>query len=180
MRYSGRDSDPCMPACLVRLTSQNAEHSQPYPHTTTPTVRRRSRGRIPLRPSIAQTSSYSVSTVAATSNRLRYRPRPREDSMTLTTKLGTARRVPRSRIWIEGSRLADCGFTVGASWHLFHADKSLRLVLGTSDGIRTRRVAGKHGTHPIIDITGDVVRDTFGHVDHVTVSFSHGSIVVAA
>ena len=98
----------------------------------------------------------------------------------LTTKLGTARRIPRSRIWIEGSRLADCGFTVGASWHLFHADKSLRLVLGTSDGFRTRRVAGKHGTHPIIDITGDVVRDTFGHVDHVTVSFYRGSIVVTA
>jgi len=98
---------------------------------------------------------------------------------TLTTKLGGSRRIPRSRIWIEGSRLADCGFTVGAAWYLMHADKCLRLVLGTSEGIRTRRVSGKHGTHPIIDITGDVVRNTFGHVDHVTVSFSHGSIVVS-
>jgi hypothetical protein len=101
--------------------------------------------------------------------------------MTFTTKLGTARRVPRSRIWIEGSRLADCGFTVGASWHLCVGDDYLRLELGSAEGLRTRRVAGKHGTHPIIDITGDVVRQTFAHADHVTVDFSQlGYIVVTA
>lgn len=100
--------------------------------------------------------------------------------MTITTKLGTARRVPRSRIWIEGSRLAGHGFLVDAAWHLMHSDNCLRIVLGTAEGIRTRRVSGKHGTHPIIDITGDVVRNTFPHADHVTVSFSYGSIVVTA
>jgi hypothetical protein len=61
-----------------------------------------------------------------------------------------------------------------------HSDNCLRIVLGTAEGIRTRRVSGKHGTHPIIDITGDVVRNTFPHADHVTVSFSYGSIVVTA
>ena len=37
--------------------------------------------------------------------------------MNLQTKLGTARRVERSRIWIEGKRLTAAGFAVGRKRH---------------------------------------------------------------
>lgn len=36
---------------------------------------------------------------------------------TFTTVLGTNKKVPKSRIWIEGKRLVDAGFTVGARYH---------------------------------------------------------------
>lgn len=90
-----------------------------------------------------------------------------------TTKLGTARRVPRSRLWIEGARLAAAGFTQGARFDLSRTASGLCLTLSDLGG---RKVSGKSG-HPIIDITGDIIRNTFAG-DRVACSFKPASIII--
>jgi hypothetical protein len=100
------------------------------------------------------------------------------------TKLGTARRVPKSRIWIEGKRLVEAGFTVGKffvkEWGTGGAD-TLILRLCNDDDIYTTmpcKVSGK-GEKPIIDITGEKVRETFGkESNHVEVYYGPGLIKV--
>lgn len=76
---------------------------------------------------------------------------------TQLTMVGTNHRRKMSRIWIEGSRLAQCGFTVGARYNRACFDNCIRLVLA-KDG--KYKVSGKKDK-PIIDITGKVVRDLF-------------------
>ena len=101
---------------------------------------------------------------------------------TFTTKLGTAKRVERSRIWIEGQRLIDAGFVPG-SYFLKGRAIGPRLtltLLKDDDVINTApcKVSGK-GAKPIIDITGELVRDAFGSKGtHVTVAFKAGEIVI--
>ena len=98
--------------------------------------------------------------------------------MNLQTKLGTARRVERSRIWIEGKRLTAAGFAVGRYFIAEWEDKALTLTLLDADTIiadAPRKVAGT-GDKPIIDITGAQVRETFGHNTHVLASFESGII----
>lgn len=94
---------------------------------------------------------------------------------TFKTKLGTAKRVERSRIWIEGARLAAAGFTVGRYFHRTWKDASLVLELAGDDDVVTdtpSKVSGK-GDKPIIDITGECVRETFGaHCTHVECTFN--------
>jgi len=102
--------------------------------------------------------------------------------MQITTKLGTTRAGERTRIWIEGARLADNGFTVGKffarEWHkqslvltLISAaqfDKLSRDARGT--------VSGKD-TKPIIDVTGAKVAATFSG-SHVVAVYSPGKITI--
>jgi hypothetical protein len=98
----------------------------------------------------------------------------------LQTKLGTARRVERSRIWIEGKRLTAAGFAVGRYFIAEWQDKVLTLTLLDADTIiadAPRKVSGK-GDKPIIDITGAQVRETFGHGTHVLASFAAGVITI--
>lgn len=93
------------------------------------------------------------------------------------TVLGTNHKVARSRVWIEGNRLVEAGFKVGARYH--------RTTSGvTGDGITLRlapdgkyKVSGK-GEKPIIDITGEAVRKTFPTGDTVDVIYSPGVIVI--
>lgn len=103
------------------------------------------------------------------------------------TKLGTAKKVERSRIWIEGKRLVDAGFTVGQyfskTWlgpnepSPFKApSNSLILELLVEDDVLNAppcKVSGK-GDKPIIDITGERVREHFGEFTHVECTFSVG------
>jgi hypothetical protein len=107
----------------------------------------------------------------------------------LVSKLGTARQVPRSRIWIEGKRLVEAGFTVGKYFYKEMGmrtdtdDLQARLVLtlaadGDVTNVMPSKVSGK-GAKPIIDITGACVRDNFGFMfSHVEVTFEPGMIVI--
>ena len=100
----------------------------------------------------------------------------------LETKLGTARRVERSRIWLEGKRLTAAGFAVGRYFIAEWEGKTLALTLTLLDedtiiADAPRKVSGK-GDKPIIDITGAQVRETFGHRSHVRASFGEGVIAI--
>ena len=100
----------------------------------------------------------------------------------LETKLGTARRVERSRIWIEGKRLTAAGFAVGRYFIAEWQGEALTLTLLDEDTIiadAPRKVSGK-GDKPIIDITGAQVRETFGHRSHVRASFGEGVIRITS
>ena len=105
------------------------------------------------------------------------------------TKLGAAKGVARSRIWIEGKRLAAAGFTVGKYFHklwdetLFRPEKRhmLTLILATDDDVCTEmpyKVSGK-GEKPIIDITGRCVLEAFGEsYSHVQCTFTDAGITI--
>ena len=103
---------------------------------------------------------------------------------TLTTKLGTAKGVARSRIWIEGQRLKDAGFVAKASyffkdWQEDHHVLTLTKV-GPNDVMTDMpsKVSGK-GDHPIIDITGKKVAEFFGaKFSHVEVTYGDGIITI--
>jgi hypothetical protein len=100
---------------------------------------------------------------------------------TFTTTLGPARRVPRSRIWIEGARLVRAGFAVGDRYYVVTTDDAITLVPGVSSDpvYPTRTVSGK-GTKPIIDLTGQWIRDQFPQSDAVDVVYDAGLITIVA
>jgi hypothetical protein len=104
------------------------------------------------------------------------------------TKLGPAKQVERSRIWIEGKRLVDAGFMVGqyfvqlAARTMKNRDPSLTLTL--LDGERRARhrpVQGERQGRPARSSTSRAsrVRDTFGSQGtHVDVRFAKGKITI--
>ena len=69
-------------------------------------------------------------------------------------KVGASKRIPQSRIWIEGWRLINAGFAHGARYNVTWRDTGATL---TPDVAGDRKVAGTIG-RPIIDITGEKVR----------------------
>lgn len=100
---------------------------------------------------------------------------------TFTSKLGTAKGAPRSRVWIEGNRLIAAGFTPGEYYVIGHGcegeeNKFIRLSLLIDDdviapGVTPRKVSGK-GAKPIIDLTGKWIFELFGRSEtHVSVYF---------
>lgn len=92
--------------------------------------------------------------------------------------VGPARRVARSRIWLQGSKLAAAGFKPGLAYTAKWSEGKLVLTLAgeLTAGVEQRLTSGK-GDVPIIDITGAKVRDTFT-AEHVEVSFYAGRIVI--
>ena len=90
-----------------------------------------------------------------------------------TTKIGAARQVPGSRVWIEGTRLVAAGFTVGLRYNLLELDGQLILTLA-SDG--QRKVSGK-GDKPIIDLTGDLIRRVFANRPTVNVEYTDRIVI---
>jgi hypothetical protein len=94
---------------------------------------------------------------------------------TFTSKIGVARQIPGSRVWIEGVRLVRAGFTVGERYALVEINGALVLELAPCTG--TRKVSGK-GAKPIIDVTGDTIRRVFAGRDTVTVSYGIGTITI--
>jgi hypothetical protein len=88
------------------------------------------------------------------------------------SKVGAARKVPRSRIWIEGARLTLAGFTHAARYDVIWTGAGATLALSPTG---SRRVAGTP-ERPIIDITGDKVRALA--CDRVAVEFSIASITI--
>lgn len=95
---------------------------------------------------------------------------------TITTKLGKTRAGERSRIWIEGERLAAAGFTVGERYDAEWTDTGLTL---RKTYLGKKKVSGK-GQHPIIDITGSKVIERFGHGTHVVAVFTALTISIVA
>jgi len=89
-----------------------------------------------------------------------------------STKVGAARRIPQSRIWLEGPRLTAAGFAHAARYHIEWDATGLILTL-SPDG--SRRVAGTL-ERPIIDITGERVRAL--KCDRVRVGFWTNSITI--
>ena len=84
------------------------------------------------------------------------------------TVIGTNHGKNVSRIWIEGKRLVDAGFFVGARYHRFIEDdwpligkRKIVLRLCKHEITNARyKVSGK-GDKPIIDISGGIVREVF-------------------
>ena len=73
------------------------------------------------------------------------------------TIIGTNHAKANSRIWIEGKRLVESGFTVGKKYSRDATDDSIVLYLDVGG---VYKVSGK-GDKPIIDTTGKVVREVF-------------------
>ena len=95
------------------------------------------------------------------------------DGMVFISKIGAARQVPGSRVWIEGNRLVAAGFTVGVRYNLIEADGQLVLTRA-ADG--QRKVSGK-GDKPIIDVTGDLIRRVFAGRLTVTVEYTDRIVI---
>lgn len=104
---------------------------------------------------------------------------------TFSHKLGTSRAGDGTRLWLEGKRLADHGFTHGTLIErVWGSDRLILRLTGSQEYWNTLprnergRVAGTEG-RPIVDITGAQVAETFpGGV--VSVTWSQGRCVVVA
>jgi hypothetical protein len=101
-------------------------------------------------------------------------------AVTVTHKLGVARKIERSRVWLEGKRLVAHGFTQGTEYSTFMEGGKLVMVVGAVSmlGVTVRVVAGTKD-RPIIDIVGVQIREAFGKGTHVSVEYTMGRIVVS-
>lgn len=90
-----------------------------------------------------------------------------------------------TRIWLEGARLLANGFTKGRFVSREWGKRKLVLRVVTEAEVnklerRNRgRVSGGED-RPIIDITGDLVAETFKGASHVDVSYANRMIVITA
>jgi len=75
-------------------------------------------------------------------------------SIVNVVKVGASKRIPQSRIWIEGWRLTGAGFAHGTRYNVVWNDAGATLI---PDAAGVRKVAGSPD-RPIIDITGEKVR----------------------
>jgi len=91
----------------------------------------------------------------------------------IVVKVGASKRVPQSRIWIEGRRLISAGFVRGARYDVLWTAAGASLTLSPAGG--ARKVAGT-SDRPIIDITGASVRSL--QSDSATVTFSDKKITI--
>ena len=99
---------------------------------------------------------------------------------TMVSKLGTAKGIARSRIWIEGARLVRQGFTVGRRFDVTvatNAETGRTTLYLTVEEDGARKVSGK-GDKPIIDITGECVRAWFAESSAVVVGYGSGVITI--
>ena len=99
------------------------------------------------------------------------------------SKLSTTRAGERTRIWIEGTRLASHGFTCGLRFSRKWTPATLTLTLISQKQfdelpIAERGTVSGKGTKPIIDVTGAKVAETFGVGTHVAVNYAHGVITI--
>jgi hypothetical protein len=103
--------------------------------------------------------------------------------MRFVSKLSHTRAGERSRIWLEGKRLAAAGFVPGLHFakHWRAGRLSLALISEADFAALPRDMRGKvsgKGDKPIIDITGRLVSETFAGT-HVAVSYSAGRINIS-
>ena len=86
----------------------------------------------------------------------------------------------RPRIWIDGRVLADAGFVGGVVYSCYVEPGRITLVLEAPVLQRGRRVTGRPGGKPIIDLLGRDVESAFPNVWRVTATFEPGRIVIRA
>ena len=91
-----------------------------------------------------------------------------------TYKLGDHRRIPRSRVWLEGKRLAKHGFTAGRKYKRTITDNT--IVLTADDG-GTLAVSG-YDHRPIIDMSGEAIASAFSGHAKVNATFADNGIVI--
>lgn len=102
---------------------------------------------------------------------------------TFKTKLGTTRAGEKTRIWIEGNRLASHGFACGLKFSRKWTPATLTLAtigeaaFAALPSSERGTVSGK-GAKPIIDVTGQAVFETFGTGTHVAVTYARGLITI--
>ena len=84
----------------------------------------------------------------------------------------------RARIWIQGTRLTEAGFTPGRHYRVERdADLALHLISAEADrGEEVRKVSGK-GDLAIIDISGKGAAP-FNTGDLVTITYRPGLITI--
>ena len=91
-----------------------------------------------------------------------------------TYKLGDHRRIPRSRVWLEGKRLAKHGFTAGRKYKRTITDNT--IVITADDG-GTLAVSG-YDHRPIIDMSGEAIASAFSGHAKVNATFADNVIVI--
>ena len=89
----------------------------------------------------------------------------------MITKIGTSKKIPHSRLWLEGARLIEAGFSHATRYDVRETLSGI-VISAHADG--KRRVAGTP-ERPVIDITGAIVRDNF-RADFAEVVFSQNVI----
>lgn len=85
-------------------------------------------------------------------------------TVTVTRKVGSARRPTAARFWLEGKTLITAGWKPGQPFAVEAVAGNLILRKGKAaarEGARVRHVAGT-AERPVIDVTGELVRDTLG------------------
>lgn len=96
---------------------------------------------------------------------------------TSRTKIGPNHGTPHSKIWIEGRKLSEAGFTVGSRYDRTEYCNAI-VIIKQPDGKGKYRVSGK-GDKPIIDISGAIVARKFpAPATHVSVSITKDNIVI--
>lgn len=100
----------------------------------------------------------------------------------IETKLGTTRAGERTRIWLQGQRLPEHGFPMGAKFSKTWSRNKLVIerILNAEFEDLTRASRGTVSgdiARPVIDITGALVSQTFKS-DTVIATFSKGRIVI--
>lgn len=101
----------------------------------------------------------------------------------IETKLGTTRAGPRTRVWLQGSRLADHGFPVGSKFRKQWTDNRLVITSTTHEAFdelprNERGTVSGDVARPVIDVTGQIVAETFKH-ETVVARFTSGRIVIS-
>jgi DNA (cytosine-5)-methyltransferase 1 len=98
----------------------------------------------------------------------------------------------RRRIWIDGAKLANAGFTGGVVYDCIvrrgeiacvipePGDRAPTAPLPEGTTIRQRKVTGRPDGKPIIDLLGRDVDHAFPDGDHIKVKFEQGRITIRA
>ena len=91
-----------------------------------------------------------------------------------TYKLGDHRRIPRSRVWLEGKRLATHGFAAGRR---YTRTITANTIVLTADNDGTLAVSG-YDNRPIIAMSGDAIAGAFAAHVKVTATYAENVIVI--
>ena len=93
-------------------------------------------------------------------------------------KVGTHR--GNKRVWIEGKNLIEAGFLPGKQYATTITEDSivLNVIRSPIEGIKTRKVSNKKGTHPIIDMNSKAIITFFGDNEQCIVSFGNDLIII--
>jgi DNA (cytosine-5)-methyltransferase 1 len=99
--------------------------------------------------------------------------------MTTTARYKIGTNKGKRRIWIDGRKLAEAGFTPGTTYHCYAEPGrivlSIEHLMGMGDG-RTRKVSGRPDGKPIVDMLGRDVERAFPSAAAVIAAFWDGHV----